>query len=216
MVLCSVRRDLGPSEQTGCVWMPHGLDMARGRFQSFCHRGKQSSTYNTKSPQNGSCKEEVGAGGCHCILWVREGSPVTVREPVFGDIKPCVSGKIPCNVQHSHYAQHPSHRRLFQMPRGVLTWTSLFQICRVPGNLPCAAAACGGGPNCSGALPLSSSAFRKAEETAVLLTNLTTQLQEPENQVRISNLYLFNAMGGGWETGHSPPGKHHAWAVSYP
>uniref|UniRef100_A0A8B9SX00 Laminin subunit beta-1 n=1 Tax=Anas platyrhynchos TaxID=8839 RepID=A0A8B9SX00_ANAPL len=56
-------------------------------------------------------------------------------------------------------------------------------ICGVPGNLPCAAAACGGGPNCSGALPLSSSAFRKAEETAVLLTNLTTQLREPENQV---------------------------------
>uniref|UniRef100_A0A8B9D8V4 Laminin subunit beta-1 n=1 Tax=Anser cygnoides TaxID=8845 RepID=A0A8B9D8V4_ANSCY len=69
-------------------------------------------------------------------------------------------------------------------------------ICGVPGNLPCTAAACGGalcqdslglrdcgGPNCSGALPLSSNAFRKAEETAVLLTNLTTQLREPENQV---------------------------------
>ncbi|XP_046762736.1 laminin subunit beta-4 isoform X1 [Gallus gallus] len=56
------------------------------------------------------------------------------------------------------------------------------KICGVPGNHSCAAAACGGGPNCSGALPLSSSAFRKAEETAVLLTNLTTQLQDPENQ----------------------------------
>nr|XP_047924486.1 laminin subunit beta-4 isoform X1 [Anser cygnoides]XP_047924487.1 laminin subunit beta-4 isoform X1 [Anser cygnoides]XP_047924488.1 laminin subunit beta-4 isoform X1 [Anser cygnoides]XP_047924489.1 laminin subunit beta-4 isoform X1 [Anser cygnoides] len=69
------------------------------------------------------------------------------------------------------------------------------KICGVPGNLPCTAAACGGalcqdslglrdcgGPNCSGALPLSSNAFRKAEETAVLLTNLTTQLREPENQ----------------------------------
>lgn len=63
MVLCSVRHDLGPSEQTGWVWMPHGLDMARGQFQSFCHRVKQNSTYNTKSPQNGSYKEEVGAGG---------------------------------------------------------------------------------------------------------------------------------------------------------
>ncbi|NXD94209.1 LAMB4 protein, partial [Chaetorhynchus papuensis] len=70
------------------------------------------------------------------------------------------------------------------------------KICGVPGDQPCATAACGGalcqdshglrqcgGPDCSGALPLSSEAFRKAEETAVLLHNLTTQLQEPENQV---------------------------------
>ncbi|NXL99857.1 LAMB4 protein, partial [Tyrannus savana] len=70
------------------------------------------------------------------------------------------------------------------------------KICGVPGDQPCVTAACGGalcrdshglrrcgGPNCSGALPLSTEAFRKAEETAVLLNNLTTQLQEPENQV---------------------------------
>uniref|UniRef100_A0A8B9F2S8 Laminin subunit beta 4 n=1 Tax=Amazona collaria TaxID=241587 RepID=A0A8B9F2S8_9PSIT len=72
----------------------------------------------------------------------------------------------------------------------------LFQVCGVPGDKPCVTAPCGGalcqdshglrqcgGPNCSGALPLSTDAFRKAEETAVLLNNLTTQLLEPENQV---------------------------------
>lgn len=91
---------------------------------------------------------------------------------------------------------------------------SLLQICGVPGNHSCAAAACGGGPNCSGALPLSSSAFRKAEETAVLLTNLTTQLQDPENQVCVSKLHLFSATHGGWETGQSIPGKHRSWEVS--
>ncbi|XP_071590013.1 laminin subunit beta-4 [Heliangelus exortis] len=70
------------------------------------------------------------------------------------------------------------------------------KICGVPGDQPCVTAACGGalcrasdgtrhcgGPNCSGALSVSTDAFRKAEETAVLLHNLTTQLQEPENQV---------------------------------
>ncbi|XP_068256728.1 laminin subunit beta-4 [Nyctibius grandis] len=70
------------------------------------------------------------------------------------------------------------------------------KICGVPGDHPCVTAACGGalcrgshelrqcgGPNCSGALPLSTDAFRKAEENAVLLSNLTTQLWEPENQV---------------------------------
>ncbi|XP_055663553.1 laminin subunit beta-4 [Falco peregrinus] len=70
------------------------------------------------------------------------------------------------------------------------------KICGVPGDQPCATAACGGalcqdshglrqcgGPNCSGALPLSTETLRKAEATAVLLNNLTTQLQEPENQV---------------------------------
>ncbi|RMC10331.1 hypothetical protein DUI87_13133 [Hirundo rustica rustica] len=70
------------------------------------------------------------------------------------------------------------------------------KICGIPGDQPCATAACGGalcqdshglrqcgGPDCTGALPLSSEAFRKAEETAVWLNNLTTQLQEPENQV---------------------------------
>ncbi|NWZ05449.1 LAMB4 protein, partial [Agelaius phoeniceus] len=71
------------------------------------------------------------------------------------------------------------------------------KICGVPGDQPCATAACGGalcqdshglrhcgGPDCSGALSLSSEAFRKAEETAVMLNNLTTQLQEPANQVK--------------------------------
>ncbi|XP_009863212.1 PREDICTED: laminin subunit beta-4 [Apaloderma vittatum] len=70
------------------------------------------------------------------------------------------------------------------------------KICGVPGDQPCVTAACGGalcqdkdglrrcgGPNCTGSLPLSTGAFRKAEETAVLLKNLTTKLQEPENQV---------------------------------
>ncbi|NXR01569.1 LAMB4 protein, partial [Sagittarius serpentarius] len=70
------------------------------------------------------------------------------------------------------------------------------KICGMPGHQPCVTAACGGalcwdghglrqcgGPNCNGALPLSADAFRKAEETAVLLNNLTTQLREPENQV---------------------------------
>ncbi|NWV86892.1 LAMB4 protein, partial [Dasyornis broadbenti] len=70
------------------------------------------------------------------------------------------------------------------------------KICGVPGDQPCATAACGGalcqdsyglrqcgGPDCSGALPLSTEVFRKAGDTAVLLSNLTTQLQEPENQV---------------------------------
>ncbi|XP_063179484.1 laminin subunit beta-4 [Chroicocephalus ridibundus] len=70
------------------------------------------------------------------------------------------------------------------------------KICGVPGDQPCVTAACGGalcrdsqgvrqcgGPNCSGAFPLSTDAFRKAEETAVLLNNLTTLLREPETQV---------------------------------
>uniref|UniRef100_A0A672UJZ9 Laminin subunit beta 4 n=1 Tax=Strigops habroptila TaxID=2489341 RepID=A0A672UJZ9_STRHB len=70
------------------------------------------------------------------------------------------------------------------------------KVCGMPGDQPCVTAACGGalcrdshglrqcgGLNCSGALPLSTDAFRKAEETAVLLNNLTTQLQESENQV---------------------------------
>uniref|UniRef100_A0A8C0FLZ4 Laminin subunit beta 4 n=1 Tax=Bubo bubo TaxID=30461 RepID=A0A8C0FLZ4_BUBBB len=70
------------------------------------------------------------------------------------------------------------------------------KICGAPGDQPCVTAACGGalcrdshglrqcgGPNCSGALPVSTDAFRKAEETAVLLNNFTTHPQEPENQV---------------------------------
>ncbi|XP_009995089.1 PREDICTED: LOW QUALITY PROTEIN: laminin subunit beta-4 [Chaetura pelagica] len=69
------------------------------------------------------------------------------------------------------------------------------KICGVPGDQPCVTAACGGalcrdshgvrlcgGPKCSGALPLSTDAFRKAEESAVLLQNLTAQLQDHEKQ----------------------------------
>uniref|UniRef100_A0A8C8B6W0 Laminin subunit beta 4 n=1 Tax=Otus sunia TaxID=257818 RepID=A0A8C8B6W0_9STRI len=88
-------------------------------------------------------------------------------------------------------------------------------ICGAPGDQPCVTAACGGalcrdshglrqcgGPNCSGALPVSTDAFRKAEETAVLLNNFTTHPQEPENQVlyircSISNLHLFSEMDRG-------------------
>uniref|UniRef100_U3K696 Laminin subunit beta 4 n=1 Tax=Ficedula albicollis TaxID=59894 RepID=U3K696_FICAL len=78
---------------------------------------------------------------------------------------------------------------------GIQNLNEKVGICGVPGDQPCATAACGGalcrdshglrqcgGPDCTGALPLSSEAFRKAEETAVLLNNLTTQLQKPENQ----------------------------------
>ncbi|XP_026724146.1 laminin subunit beta-4 isoform X1 [Athene cunicularia] len=70
------------------------------------------------------------------------------------------------------------------------------KMCGAPGDQPCVTAACGGalcrdsqglrqcgGPNCSGALPVSTDAFRKAEETAVLLNNFTTHPWEPENQV---------------------------------
>ncbi|XP_054255304.1 laminin subunit beta-4 [Indicator indicator] len=70
------------------------------------------------------------------------------------------------------------------------------KICGVTGDQPCFMSVCRGalcwdrhrlrqcgGPNCSGVLPLSTDVFRKAEETAALLNNLTTQLQEPENQL---------------------------------
>ncbi|XP_068022854.1 laminin subunit beta-4 [Melanerpes formicivorus] len=66
------------------------------------------------------------------------------------------------------------------------------KICGVTGDQPCLTLICGGAlcwdrqcgsPNCSGVLPLSTDAFRNAEETAALLNNLTTQLQEPENQL---------------------------------
>ncbi|XP_062455329.1 laminin subunit beta-4 [Rhea pennata] len=70
------------------------------------------------------------------------------------------------------------------------------KICGVPGNQPCITAVCVGalcqnryglkqcrGLGCSGALLRSAEAFGKAEEAAVLLKNLTTQLQEPENEV---------------------------------
>uniref|UniRef100_A0A8C4VI90 Laminin subunit beta 4 n=1 Tax=Gopherus evgoodei TaxID=1825980 RepID=A0A8C4VI90_9SAUR len=40
-----------------------------------------------------------------------------------------------------------------------------------------------GGPNCNGTLPLSTNTVKKAEETDMLLNNLTRQLQESENQV---------------------------------
>ncbi|NXN99499.1 LAMB4 protein, partial [Rhinopomastus cyanomelas] len=70
------------------------------------------------------------------------------------------------------------------------------KICGVPGDQPCDTEACGGalclarhglrrcdGSDCSGALPFSTDAFVKAEETAMLLNNLTIQLREPETQV---------------------------------
>lgn len=118
--------------------------------------------------------------------------------PIFINTRCCVLGKIPSYTQCSYDVKRlPSLRNMSRPPRGVLTWTSsLLQICGIPGDQPCATAACGGalcrdshglrqcgGPDCTGALPLSSEAFRKAEETAVLLNNLTAQLQEPENQV---------------------------------
>lgn len=117
---------------------------------------------------------------------------------IFIRIRCCVLGKIPCYIQCSYDVKHlPSLRNVSQAPREVLTQiSSILQICGIPGDQPCATATCGGalcqdthglrqcgGPDCTGALPLSSEAFRKAEETAVLLNNLTTQLQEPENQV---------------------------------
>ncbi|NXU36754.1 LAMB4 protein, partial [Drymodes brunneopygia] len=112
-------------------------------------------------------------------------------------------------VRHSEYSRNNT---LALLDHQVLKASSVLQqlrmiqspdiqnlnekICGVPGDQPCATAACGGalcqdshglrqcgGPDCTGALPLSSKAFRKAEETAVLLNNLTTQLQEPDNQV---------------------------------
>ncbi|XP_062990215.1 laminin subunit beta-4 [Elgaria multicarinata webbii] len=70
------------------------------------------------------------------------------------------------------------------------------KICGVPGNLPCVVAECGGalcrdnqggkhcgGPNCNGALPLSTNAAEKAGETAALLNNLTNQLQGSDNKI---------------------------------
>lgn len=140
---------------------------------------------------------------CHCILQVRERDPFTGSDLILGDILTRSLWENPMHCPTSFHQKcisdtHRSPDKMF----------SLLQICGEPGNHSCAAAACGGGPNCSGALPLSSSAFRKAEETAVLLTNLTTQLQDPENQVCVSKLHLFSATHGGWETGQSIPGKH--------
>ncbi|XP_009074945.1 PREDICTED: laminin subunit beta-4, partial [Acanthisitta chloris] len=110
------------------------------------------------------------------------------------------------------YSEYTRNNAVAMLDHQVLKATSVLQqlkmikspdiqnlnekICGVPGDQPCVSAACGGascrdshglrqcgGPNCNGAFPLSTEAFRIAEKTAVWLKNLTTQLQEPENQV---------------------------------
>ncbi|KAI1239430.1 hypothetical protein IHE44_0012552 [Lamprotornis superbus] len=120
-------------------------------------------------------------------------------------------------VRHSEYTRNDA---LSMLDHQVLNTSDVLQqlrmikspdiqnlnekICGVPGDQPCATAACGGalcqdshglrqcgGPDCTGALPLSSEAFRKAEETAMLLNNLTTQLQEPENQDAWASISSF-------------------------
>uniref|UniRef100_A0A8C0HFF4 Laminin subunit beta 4 n=1 Tax=Chelonoidis abingdonii TaxID=106734 RepID=A0A8C0HFF4_CHEAB len=68
--------------------------------------------------------------------------------------------------------------------------------CGLSGNLSCVMTRCGGalcrnsngneqcrGPNCNGTLPLSTNTVKKAEETDMVLNNLTRQLQESENQI---------------------------------
>ncbi|XP_072856749.2 laminin subunit beta-4 [Pogona vitticeps] len=70
------------------------------------------------------------------------------------------------------------------------------KICGVPGDLPCVVAVCGGalcqdnqgnkhcgGPNCNGALPLSTNAIGKAGQAATLLKNVTSQLKGAENKI---------------------------------
>ncbi|KAF7246577.1 Laminin subunit beta-4 [Varanus komodoensis] len=70
------------------------------------------------------------------------------------------------------------------------------KICGIPGNLPCLVAECGGalcrdiqgnkhcgGPHCSGALPVSKNALGRAGETAILLNNLTNQIQGSDNKI---------------------------------
>ncbi|KAH0616507.1 hypothetical protein JD844_027654, partial [Phrynosoma platyrhinos] len=70
------------------------------------------------------------------------------------------------------------------------------KICGIPGNLPCVVSDCGGalcrdkqkgkhcgGPGCNGALPLSTNAIGKASQTAVLVNNLTKQMQGSENKI---------------------------------
>ncbi|XP_054844338.1 laminin subunit beta-4 [Eublepharis macularius] len=70
------------------------------------------------------------------------------------------------------------------------------KICGKPGNAPCAVATCGGalcrdnqgskwcgGPDCSGALPVSADAVRKAGQAAMTLNDTATQLQESENKI---------------------------------
>nr|XP_009932075.1 PREDICTED: laminin subunit beta-4 [Opisthocomus hoazin] len=85
------------------------------------------------------------------------------------------------------------------------------KICGVPGDQPCVTAACCGGPNCSGALPLSIDAFRRAKETAVLLNNLTTQLREPENQVEsIRKMAEDSKLKGSQFNGQLDRAKHQA------
>lgn len=135
--------------------------------------------------------------GCRCILQVR--GPVTGSDThLWRDETTIFLGK-----SHPMFNVHMMSN-IF-LPPGVYlsppkeSWHKhlpLLQICGVPGDQPCVTAACGGalcrdsqgvrqcgGPNCSGAFPLSTDAFRKAEETAVLLNNLTTLLREPETQV---------------------------------
>ncbi|XP_053114353.1 laminin subunit beta-4 isoform X2 [Hemicordylus capensis] len=70
------------------------------------------------------------------------------------------------------------------------------KICGAPGNLPCVVADCGGalcrdnqgnkhcgGLNCNGAFPLSKNAVGKAGQTAMMLNNLSNQMQGSENQI---------------------------------
>ncbi|XP_042326664.1 laminin subunit beta-4 isoform X2 [Sceloporus undulatus] len=70
------------------------------------------------------------------------------------------------------------------------------KICGAPGNLACVVSDCGGalcrdkqkgkhcgGPGCNGALALSTNAIGKASQTAVLVNNLTKQIQGSENKI---------------------------------
>ncbi|KAL7976261.1 hypothetical protein Chor_002480 [Crotalus horridus] len=71
------------------------------------------------------------------------------------------------------------------------------KVCGMPGNVSCAVAECGGAlchdrqgnkycgdPNCDGAYPLSINAFRKAERTDLLLSNLINQTQGFQNKIK--------------------------------
>ncbi|XP_062837768.1 laminin subunit beta-4 isoform X2 [Anolis carolinensis] len=70
------------------------------------------------------------------------------------------------------------------------------KICGVSENLPCVGAGCGGalcqdqqgqkhcgGPGCNGALPLSTNAIGNASQVAILLHNLTNQIQGFDNKI---------------------------------